>query len=309
MDNTFPTELLEEFNHYFKKVKNNTVVNIDKSLRKHFDFQIQRFEDAVKVFKGGIPPNRFSHFYFAIVTNGQGIKSVGLTEFKVVPNSLIFIPSGTIHSSHSFTPDTEGYILSFSSEYVLENYTNKNFLNELPFYQIESQPFLLLTDADKDVLLGIIQNISTEYLNYNTNKDFLLRLYILELLVKTERIYRKQTSQIETQKESPTRLIKEFKRLLEKHFLQEKSVFFYAQELATHPNHLNATVKNATGKTCSQLIHDRIILEAKCLLQSTELSVKEIAAYLSFEDTSYFSKYFKKLTNESPLDYRNKPNL
>lgn len=309
MKNIFPTDLLEEFDSYFKKVQDNAVVNIDKALKKPFNFQLQRFEDAVKVFGGGIPPNRFSHFYIAFVTNGQGIKSVGLTEFKIVPNTLFFIPSGSIHSSHSFTADTKGFILSFSTDYLLLNYTNKNFLNQLAFFQPANQPFVYVTDADKETLLTSFQDISTEYLNYEENKDDLLRLYILELLIKTERIYKKQTSQLENIKDTPTRLTKEFKQLLEKNFLKEKSVAFYAQQLATHPNHLNATIKNAIGKTCSELIHDRIILEAKCLLQSTELSVKEIAAYLSFEDSSYFSKYFKKLTNLSPLDYRSNPNL
>ncbi len=309
MNNIFPTDLLKEFDSYFKKTKDKAVVNIDKSLRKSFDFQIQRFEDAVKIFGGSIPPNRFSHFYIAIVTNGQGTKSVGLTEFKVIPNTLIFIPSGTIHYSHSFTADTKGFILSFSTHYLLANHSNKNLLNELAFFQTESQPFLYLTDTDKEILLDNFQNIASEYLNYKENKDDLLRLYILELLIKTERIYKKQISQIENQKDTQTRLVKEFKGLLKKYFLHEKSVSFYAQQLAIHPNHLNATIKSAVGKTCSELIHDRIILEAKCLLHSTELSVKEIAAYLSFEDSSYFSKYFKKLTDESPVDYRNKNSL
>lgn len=309
MQEVFPIELLEEFDNYFKKGEKKEVINIDKSLKTQFDFQLQRFEDAVKVFGGSIPPNRFSHFYFALLTDGQGVKSVGLTEFNVIANTLIFIPSGTIHSSHSFTPDTKGFILSFSLDYLLLNYSNKNFLNELTFFQPQNQPFLYLTETDKDSILSVFKNITSEYLNYKDNKDDLLRLYILELLIKTERIYKRQIVQLENLVDNSTKFVREFKTLLEKHFLQEKSVSFYAQQLNTHPNHLNATIKSTIGKTCSELIHDRIILEARCLLQSTDLSVKEIAGYLSFEDSSYFSKYFKKLTGVSPVEYRNNPNL
>jgi AraC family transcriptional regulator, transcriptional activator of pobA len=309
MDEIFSVEILEEFDSYFKKEQNNAIINIDRSLKKNFDLQVQRFEDAVKIFGGSIPPNRFSHFYIAILTSGQGVKSVGLTDFNVIPNSLIFIPSGTIHSSHSFTKNAKGFILSFRAEYLLVNYSNRNFLNELLFFQPENPPFLHLTEADKEILSGTFKNIVGEYLNYKDKKDDLLRLYILELLIKTERIYERQITQTGNLKAASGTFTKAFKQLLEKYFLQEKSVAFYARQLATHPNHLNATIKNATGKTCSEMIHDRILLEAKCLLQSTDLSIKEIAAYLSFEDSSYFSKYFKKLTGISPLKYKPNRNL
>jgi AraC family transcriptional regulator, transcriptional activator of pobA len=309
MNEVLPTDLLVEFDGYFKKGGGKILVNIDKSLKTQFDLQLQRFEDAVKVFGGSIPPNRFSHFYIALLTNGSGIKTVGLVEFNVVPNTLIFIPSGTIHSSHSFSPDTKGFILSFSTNYLLLNHSNKNFLNDLAFFQTQNQPFLYLTDIDGEMMLDIFKDITAEYLNYTENKDDLLRIYILELLLKAERIYKKQIIQVEHLIDNSTKYLRDFKQLLEKHFLLDKSVSFYALQLNTHPNHLNAMIKDATGKTCSEFIHERIILEAKCLLKSTDLSVKEIAAHLSFEDSSYFSKYFKKLTDISPIEYKTNPNL
>jgi AraC family transcriptional regulator, transcriptional activator of pobA len=302
-----PTNLLDSFNDYFTNAPKRTIVNIDSYLKQPFDMQIQRFEDAVMTFRGSIPPNRFSHFYVAIVTEGHGVKTVGLNEFDVKPNTIIFIPSGIIHSSHSFTKETKGYILSFNPDFLLLKHTNKHFLNELSFFKLENQPFLYFNENQALNLLNSFENIAKEYVNYQLLKDDLMQLYILELLIKVERIYKTQITQNGVFDNTATKLTSDFKNLIEKHFLKEKQVGFYAQNLTVHPNHLNAIIKQTTGKTCSEWIHERVLLEAKCLLQTSDLSIKEIANYLSFEDASYFSKYFKKLTSKTPLEYKTQP--
>jgi AraC-like DNA-binding protein len=92
--------------------------------------------------------------------------------------------------------------------------------------------------------------------------------------------------------------------LIEKYFLKEKSVAFYADQLSIHPNYLNSICKEETSNTASELIGERVLAEAKSLLYQTELSVKEIAYYLQFKDTSHFYKFFKKATRQTPLNYR-----
>ena len=303
MNKKLATDLIEKFNSYFKKSQDNSVINIDKLLKKKIDFQIQNFSDAVKIYGGNIPPNRFSHYFVAIVMDGYGIKTVGLTEFQVKPNTLIFTGAHVIHSSRDYTQDTKGYILSFSKDFLLVNHANKNYLEDLSFFKISNQPFLYISDSEKEDLLILFQNIVAEYLNNNEHKEELIRLYIFEILIKVERIYLRQFSSLHNV-DSPQKLITEFKQIVEINFLSEKRVSFYGKALSVHPNHLNATIKKVTGKTCSEWIHERVILEAKCLLQTTNLSVKEISAYLSFEDSSYFSKYFKKLTDFTPLEYK-----
>ena len=305
MNQKLATDIIEEFNGYFKNNYDNSVINLDFYLKNRIDFQIQDFADAVRIYGGNIPPNRFFHYFIAIVTHGYGIKTVGLKEFQVKPNTLIFTGAHVIHSSRDYTQDTKGYIISFSKDFLLVNHANKNFLDNLSFFKILSQPFLYINDPEKEDLLILFKNIATEYLNNNEYKEELIRLYIFEILIKVERIYLRQFSFLYNE-DSSQRFISEFKQLIELNFLTEKSVSFYARMLSVHPNHLNATVKKDTGKTCSEWIHERVILEAKCLLQSTNLSIKEISAYLSFEDSSYFSKYFKKLTDYSPLEYKEK---
>ncbi len=70
------------------------------------------------------------------------------------------------------------------------------------------------------------------------------------------------------------------------------------------PNHLNALSKHVTGKPAGELIRDRVILEARRLLVNTGTTIAEVASELEFEDNSYFSKFFKKYTGQTPEAFR-----
>jgi len=95
-----------------------------------------------------------------------------------------------------------------------------------------------------------------------------------------------------------------FRNLLENNFYKNWSVSNYADELAVSTKTLNTIIKKQNGKTVSQTIADRIILEAKRRLTHTNAYINEIAIDLGFQDPYYFIKYFKKQVNCSPTEFR-----
>jgi AraC family transcriptional regulator, transcriptional activator of pobA len=105
-------------------------------------------------------------------------------------------------------------------------------------------------------------------------------------------------------------LVEEFRTLIRKNIQSGKtdngnrSVRHFASPLATHPNHLNAVVKRQTKKTAVAFIHDQLVHETKSLLNQTELSVKEIAFRLGFNEPSNFNHFFKKQMHTTPILYR-----
>jgi AraC-like DNA-binding protein len=101
-------------------------------------------------------------------------------------------------------------------------------------------------------------------------------------------------------------LVKKFYQLVEENYEKNLTVTQYADLMAITPNHLTQTVSRLTGKTSSQIIRAKQILEIKRLLIHSNLSVTEIANLLNFHDQSYFAKFFKRETNDSPLKYRSK---
>jgi len=99
-------------------------------------------------------------------------------------------------------------------------------------------------------------------------------------------------------------LVKRFYQLVEENYLKNLSLVDYAGLLAVTPNHLTQTMKQFTGKTSTQVIKLKQILEIKRLLVHTNLNVTEIATQLNFDDQSYFTKFFKRETELTPLQYR-----
>lgn len=102
------------------------------------------------------------------------------------------------------------------------------------------------------------------------------------------------------------KVAKSFRKLLEKNHVTLKRPGEYAELLNISTPYLNECVKNATGFSVSQLIHERVILEAKRLLYHTDKSVKEIAFELGYADYPYFTRLFRKVTGVSALVFKSK---
>ena len=99
--------------------------------------------------------------------------------------------------------------------------------------------------------------------------------------------------------------IRKFNLLVEANFKSQHAVSFYAEQLCKSPKTLSNFFALYNHKTPSQVIQERIVIEAKRLLCYTQKSVKQITYELGFEDVSHFSKFFKKLALVSPADFRN----
>jgi len=99
---------------------------------------------------------------------------------------------------------------------------------------------------------------------------------------------------------------KSFKQLLDKNYSTLKSPRGYADQLNISTSYLNECVKNTTGSSVSQHIQNRVVLEAKRMLYHSDKSIKEISFELGYDDYSYFSRIFNKVTGMSALAFRNK---
>lgn len=92
--------------------------------------------------------------------------------------------------------------------------------------------------------------------------------------------------------------------LLENHYKTSRQTSFYAEKLNLSAKRLNQILKEQTGKTITQLIQERVIMEAQRQLYQGHKSIKEIGIDLGFADKSYFSRFFKKHTGTSPEGFK-----
>ena len=99
-------------------------------------------------------------------------------------------------------------------------------------------------------------------------------------------------------------LVRRYRALLEHNFRQQRPVQFYAQALGITADHLSRTCRATTGEGALDLMHARVVLEARRLLVHTQDPVTHVARELGFDDPGHFSRFFSKAVGQPPSAYR-----
>ena len=294
--------ILKEFQKLLARKAEENIIDLDSRFIYKFDLQVHRFEDVMKGTNRTIPPHRWSYHRILLIKKGSGEFTTGIYKFKAIKNTLIVIPNRVITSSKNWTLDMEGYVLLFNVDFFLQNNFSNKYLESKRILSSSMQPYIQLTDKEAEEISGIFEIILQEKKSESDLKNELISLKILELLILSERLFDKKQNLADNI--PSTDIIKKFLELLEVNFSKERSVKFYAGKLAIHPNHLNALIKKHTGITAKESIRNKLLIETKYLLHSTNMSIKEISNELGFNDPNYLTSFFTKLENVSPGNYR-----
>jgi AraC family transcriptional activator of pobA len=99
-------------------------------------------------------------------------------------------------------------------------------------------------------------------------------------------------------------LVQRYRALVEIHLRRHQTLAFYAETLKVTADHLSRTCRAVAGQSALDLLHERMLLEARRLLAYTDAPVTEIARDLGFEDPSYFSRFFARRAGRSPQEWR-----
>ena len=99
-------------------------------------------------------------------------------------------------------------------------------------------------------------------------------------------------------------LTQTFVSLVRENYHEQRSVAFYADRMCVTPKYLSQVVKDSTGHPALDVIDEFTIVECKALLKSTDLTIDQISAKMGFQSASLFGKYFRRITGQSPRDYR-----
>ncbi len=241
--------------------------------------------------------HRHIFFEIIIVEKNSTTQIVDFKTYTVSENEILIIPKNSIHHSAS-NEQYEGKLMLFTDTFF--NQEQNTFLNQLSIFNPITDNKLLRISSNEEVS-KYIELLDIEYSKADINFLVLQNLFFTFLL-KLEYLSREQYQTTLILKNQNVYL--SFILLLETHFKKEHQITFYTETLNITPKKANQIMMAFTGKTLSQLIGERIIIEAKRLLLYSHLSVKEIAYALGFEDHHYFSRNFKKHTQSSPELFR-----
>lgn len=241
--------------------------------------------------------------YHIVLFSGKGSFSVDFTEYDFSGNTVLFF---TPYQTFAWLGDADAKMdmLTFHGDfYCIEYHKKEVACNGLLFNNIYLFPHIQVTDKEFRELSELFRKIEIETASETIFSEAILKAYLQLVLALCSREKKQQLMRAETEI-ALNQEITEIQNLLDKHFISERGASFYASALNLSPSAFSKKTKLLFGKTPTQLIQDRVVLEAKKLLHLTQKSVKEIAASLNFDDEFYFSRYFKKTVGLSPSLYR-----
>lgn len=261
-------------------------------------FYMTRLEKLVQEFKGIDKPHSHTFYLVMWISAGSGTHTIDFKTYSIAPNQLYFLTPGQVHS-WKLSADTQGYNLFLEANFFRSRFGNR--LQQYPFFHSHQHQPLLEVSGQQALFRDLFSYAFEEYETRRPNRSEVFLSYIHIILETANRLYSQHL--IETDTHLYDR-IRQYEDLLEEHFLTTREVSAYAEQMNLTPNYLNHICKKVLGKTASQLLHERQVIEAQRLLTHTTQSIKEIGFLLGFDDPSYFVRFFKKQTGSTPADFR-----
>lgn len=264
------------------------------------DFYINMFKSHLIDHSFVEEPHRHNSYVLVLFTNGSGTHDIDFDSFVIQPGSMFFLQPGQIHH-WSLSDDIDGFVVFYSQE-MYNLYFRQKTIDAFPFYySLGNSPEMLLDVLEIKNMERYFYKMFEEYQGNKLMKQDKIMNILDTIHIE---ITRKYVDKNVLETHSYNVKIRDFNALLESNFLTEKTPSFYASQLHITLKHLNRICNEILKKTTTQVITDRIILEAKRMLMDKKRTVNEIASALGFDDYSYFVRWFKKHTAMTPKGFR-----
>ena len=257
----------------------------------------------------GIDAVVFDMFVISMKRGCDGLL-YGQQKYDFDEGLMAFMSPGQIlrGEENGVPPELDGWMLFIHPDF-LWNTSLAVKIRKHEYFSYATNEALFLSDKEETVINELVKNIKSEY-NSNIDKfsqDIIIS-HIETLLNYAERFYQRQFI---TRKITNHKVLDQVEGLLTAYLNNEAllseglpSVQYFADTLNISSKYLSSLLKQLTGRTMQQMIHEKLIEKAKEKLSVTRLSVSEIAYQLGFEHPQSFNKLFKSKTNQSPLDFR-----
>lgn len=248
-------------------------------------------------------PIRLDAVSIGFCFTGEMTLEINAIEHRITPGKLTITLVNDIVQFKSISNDIKGLLLIISKDFLEDSLQNVNDILSLLLY-IQKYPLINLS-AKECEMIQKFYNFFDEQLNYKHPFPFqekIVRSILQAFITYITSIFSidKDTTKHNRNEEIFTRFI----HLVIKHYKQRNKLNFYAQQLFLSPRYLCDIIKKTSGHTPREWIDHYTILEAKMLLQTTDLTTEQISYELNFPNSSFFCKFFKKNVGMTTKEYR-----
>ena len=233
-------------------------------------------------------PHRHDFYSLVWFTKSTGINVIDFEEHEIKYDRLFFMQPKQVHN-WSYSKESKGYILVF----------DKHLINQFPIELMDIAFFDLKAENSEHLKL-LFENLIKE----SNRNDSLNEKTIVSGIEYLFLHFIRVASELEDNKKTKPKTLLKFSKLVADTISKNITVKDYANKLHITVEKLNELCKDNYGQNPKNIILDKKITEAKRLLYFTDLSVKEIAFQLGFEDSSYFSRIFKQKTKLTPSEFK-----
>ena len=264
------------------------------------EFFIFKFEELPKSGALIMSPYQKDFYQVSLILHSDNAKiGINEQENKTLQNTLYFLSSDHIFSWQR-NLNTTGYVVYFKTAFL--NFFNGNLKTDFSFFNLSQTNFITVENTQD--LVCDFEKLYKEFYTPNAYRTQILQSFLLSLLFRCKSLQEDtQISKIIFSKKQE--LVFKFQNLVANCYLTQKQVGEYANQLFISANTLNQNVKEVTGKSAKEIITEKIIQEAKKLLQYSSDDIAQIAYNMGFAEPTHFIRFFKKQTSITPKEYRN----
>ncbi len=247
-------------------------------------------------------PHKHSTYIAVLFTKGKGEHQIDYTTYAVKPGSVFLLRPGQVHC-WKLSKDAEGYVFFHTKEFYDSIFINRK-LHDFPFFFLDSnEPVIYCTKKELDQVAPVFASIHEETVAQLPFVKSKLGSLVDLLYINLSRYYL-NNQDMNPISSSGYLKVQKLQRLIDEHFMHLKLPKEYADKMNMTTRHLGRLSQELLNKTTTELIAERIIIEAKRLLTHSDHTIAAVSEQLGFEDYSYFIRFFKKHVGQSPKQFQ-----